>query len=157
MGKLRKTNIMSSRKNKSNRKRKSKRNKVQSEEPNYLVPCKQLLNQITGIDDSKPFHGAMASSNKIYAGYHRLISSPITFKTIHARLYAKPCHYKGYEAFNADVLRLFVQEKKLKNYRGSDPDLAKKRLQKVKRTENYWSSLTAPYTEYGFDAVISHQ
>jgi len=28
---------------------------------------------------------------------------------------------------------------------------------KAKRTENYWISLTAPYTEYGFDAVISHK
>ena len=72
-------------------------------------------------------------------------------------MYANPCEYKGYEDFNADVLRLFVQEKKLKNYRGSEHDAAKKRLQRAKRTENYWSSLTAPYTEYGFYAVISHK
>merc|ERR1712228_740315 len=152
---------MSSRKNKSNRKRKSKRSHIvasipseDTPDPKYLKPCKQLLNQITGIDDSKPFQKAMTSSNKLFSEYQRLIPNALSFKSIHARLYAQPCEY---HEFNADIKRIFLQQKRLKNVRGSEQEAAKKRMQKAKRVENYWSSLTAPYTQYGFDAVISYK
>ena len=30
-------------------------------------------------------------------------------------------------------------------------------MQKAKRVQNYWETLTAPYTQYGFDTIINNQ
>merc|ERR1712129_221783 len=70
---------------------------------------------------------------------------------------AQPCEYDNYYDFNNDVKKLFKQAKKWKNYRGSEQEMVNKRMQKAVRVNNYWETLTAPYTQYGFNAVIANQ
>eukprot|EP01084_Bolivina_argentea_P027077 50330_1 len=157
---------MASRKNRK-RKRRSSTNRSsttnttqesdRTPEPKYVTTCKQLMSQITGLDDSKPFHTLLAPQDRLYKDYRKLNSKPISFKTIRDRLYQKQCYYPSYDKFNEDIAKIFYQETRLKKYKGNCTDRVKKRMQNAKRTENYWNTLTAPYTEYGFDAIINAQ
>jgi len=115
------------------------------------------MQQIKRLDDSKPFHTPMPTNHKLYAEYKKFIPHPLSFQHIERKLNAKPCQYKSYEQFDADMKRVFATENRLKNYKGPLCDAINRRHQLALRVENYWGTLTAPYTEYGFEEMIKYE
>jgi len=127
------------------------------EMPSFVEPCDKLLKQVTVLDDCKSFLKSVSTHDAIYREYHKLIASPISFKSVAERLHQKPCWYHSYEEFAADVKKIFDQEKRLKSHKGGMRDTFQKRMLMASRARNYWNTLIAPYEQYGFDAVENHK
>eukprot|EP00483_Globobulimina_turgida_P001107 UN01109 len=122
-------------------------------EPKFLKTCKELYKQITALSESKSFLKLIPTNNKLYTEYKSINSHPISFETIKTRLYSKPCYYANYDRFNEDIIKIFYQEKRLRNYEGNSDNIVKKRIQNAKQAENYWNTLTASYKQFGFDVI----
>ena len=54
----------------------------QEKEAKYVEICKNLLHQITRLEESKHFHDVFKSDHKLYRQYHRLIPDPMSFSLV---------------------------------------------------------------------------
>ena len=78
--------MSSGKKGRGKRRRTARRSSIsspqQTPEPKFLKPCKNLLNQITAMDDCKDFRKLISTQNKVYREYTKINSSPISFSYV---------------------------------------------------------------------------
>lgn len=51
-------------------------------DPKYVDICKNLLSQITKLEESRPFHDVLKSDHKLFKQYKKLIPNPMSFSLV---------------------------------------------------------------------------